>query len=287
MARTIRVAFCGDASVGKTALIDRCINNTKEMKAKYPPTMGIDFTIKIVGLAYRFMFWDIAGQQNQADRRSEYLNLSRPEIIILNFDITSRQSFDNLQAWMEIIKGQDLTKEVPILLVGNKIDCNEERKVTEEEAQRFVSANNLTQYVETSARDAIGLDLLEKAIIELTQPTQEQQSARTYEATDEATGEAAELRRRKTLYSNHRRLGSGAGAAFIEFFTRRPSHGTRVLQATSLEEFDSLVKQKADMKPGFFDKRFRKKGGASVQTQKILRQEQEEQGKKQGETPIL
>ena len=50
------------------------------------------------------------------------------------FDVTSRESFVNISKWLNEIKLNTSSNTVMILL-GNKIDCKDDRKVSEEEAR--------------------------------------------------------------------------------------------------------------------------------------------------------
>ena len=69
---------------------------------------------------------------------------------ILLFDITNKESFDILkEKYQKIIKGKH-RKEVPIVLVGNKVDLESERKVPFEEAARLPYSLKI-QYIEASA----------------------------------------------------------------------------------------------------------------------------------------
>ena len=64
------------------------------------------------------------------------------------FDITNKTSFDDLESWYDLYKEEN--EKVVGLLIGNKCDC--ERKVDEEEAQKFAKQHGLKRYLETSAK---------------------------------------------------------------------------------------------------------------------------------------
>jgi len=76
--------------------------------------------------------------------------ISFGEGFILLFDITDKESFDIVkEKYLRIIKNKH-NKEVPIVLVGNKIDLESERKVSFEEAERLAYSLKI-QYIEVSA----------------------------------------------------------------------------------------------------------------------------------------
>ena len=73
--------------------------------------------------------------------------------IAIVFDVTNDQSFNDLQAWIDLIK-QINEKSV---IVGNKIDLSEERKISKEQAEAF-SVEKDIHYFETSAKNKEGID---------------------------------------------------------------------------------------------------------------------------------
>lgn len=74
--------------------------------------------------------WDTAGQERFRSLIPSYINDS--QVVVVCYDITSRQSFDNVKSWVEqarSIRGEGVT----IILVGNKIDLSEKRQVHTED----------------------------------------------------------------------------------------------------------------------------------------------------------
>ena len=88
--------------------------------------------------------------------------------ILLFYDITDRNSFENLNYWLTEIE-KNSNKNVKILLVGNKTDLENERKVTYEEGQEFAKAHNLL-FIEISIKTNYNIqesiELLTKEIFE-------------------------------------------------------------------------------------------------------------------------
>ncbi|MHA1236603.1 MAG: Rab family GTPase, partial [Candidatus Hodarchaeales archaeon] len=98
-----------------------------------------------------FQLWDLSGQQSFKTVRKQFYNRSDGGILI--FDVTQRESFDNLKTWLSEITEQ--TGKIPITLVANKIDLNN-RSVSSNEAKSF--ATEITEiigletpYIEASA----------------------------------------------------------------------------------------------------------------------------------------
>ena len=79
---------------------------------------------------------------------------------MLCYDITNRKSFDNLDHWSnELLTNME---KVPTLLLGNKIDLEEGRQVSYEEASEYAK-NNGFLYFEVSGLKNEG-DCVNKAI---------------------------------------------------------------------------------------------------------------------------
>ena len=72
------------------------------------------------------------------------------------YDITSKESFEHVQNWIQDIKDQS-PKTVLIVLVGNKIDLEENRVVSYDEGSEFAVKNGLI-FEETSAKTGQGIE---------------------------------------------------------------------------------------------------------------------------------
>ena len=104
--------------------------------------------ITIEGKEYEVEILDVSGNEDDQVLIDFWINFG--EGFILLFDITYKESFDILkEKYHRIIKGKH-NIEVPIFLVGNKIDLESERKVSFEEAAEFTNSLKI-QYIEVSA----------------------------------------------------------------------------------------------------------------------------------------
>ena len=105
------------------------------------------YDIKINNRSIRIQ--DVCGQDIYRSLVSNYYkNIS---IAILMYAINDRESFDNIKSWLDDVKHKS-RNDVMIILVGNKTDLEEERKVTKEEAEKFKEDNKLDLFMETSAK---------------------------------------------------------------------------------------------------------------------------------------
>lgn len=136
-----KVLLCGDGSVGKTAIRERYLG--KGFQSNYMMTIGADFAVKeILGkttegddYSIKCSIWDLSGQLNFKDVRSIYYKGSHAVIMV--YDCTNRQSFDNLNHWVEEIKKHTNINGMTMLLIANKKDLREDGKnhVTTDEGQ--------------------------------------------------------------------------------------------------------------------------------------------------------
>jgi small GTP-binding protein len=144
-----KVVLVGDAEVGKTSLTTRFAYGT--FTDGYISTLGVDFIVKSLPLnnyIVKLQAWDTAGQERYAGVRPIYYRGARGALLV--FDITMRQSFVNVDKWLEQIRKYSGI-EVPIILVGNKIDLIDSRVVSTDELQAFAVQKGMP-YFETSAK---------------------------------------------------------------------------------------------------------------------------------------
>ena len=109
--------------------------------------------------------WDTAGQERFRTITSSYYRGAQG--IILVFDCTEAESFNNVKQWLSEID-RYACENVNKLLVCNKIDLVDRRVVDEPTAAEFANSMNIP-YIETSAKNAVNVDeafsMMAKSII--------------------------------------------------------------------------------------------------------------------------
>ncbi len=151
---SVKIVICGDYAVGKTTFVYSFLDEDKSLLEGYKPTIGVDigrksFIIEPYNLIYQL--WDLSGQQSFKTVRKQFYNRSDGAILV--FDVSKRESFDNLNTWLTEMIEQ--TGKIPIVLVANKIDLDT-RKVSNQEAKTFATkiaklTDLDTPYIEASA----------------------------------------------------------------------------------------------------------------------------------------
>ena len=156
--KSCQFLLLGNNAVGKTCLIKRYTNGT--FREDYISTIGIDYDSKIEiidDINVLVKLWDTAGQERF--RAITPNTLRNAEGIMLVFNITDSESFDDLKVWLESIKTHFGEKNIPIpiIIVGNKVDLEDKRDVEKDDANKFAQENNF-KYFETSAKTGEGVD---------------------------------------------------------------------------------------------------------------------------------
>jgi small GTP-binding protein len=145
----------GDGGVGKTSMVHRFVEDA--FQTDYKSTIGTSIMKKecdFEGLSskVRFVIWDLAGQSQFKRVRQTYVENAEAGIVV--FDVTRKETYDNLKNWNKEIK--EASPTISLMLVGNKIDLVDDREVTTEEGQALAQELGLT-YIETSAKNGTNI----------------------------------------------------------------------------------------------------------------------------------
>ena len=144
-----KLIFLGDQFVGKSSILNRFYQD--KFEPDYQATIGLDFhskNVNINGNTVRLLLYDTAGQEKFKSLIPMYIRDAN--IILVVYDITNKDSFTHTEHWVNETK--DLKREDAIfVLVGNKIDLDENRAVTKKEAEDFATEKGFLFY-EVSAK---------------------------------------------------------------------------------------------------------------------------------------
>ena len=146
---TFKYIIVGYANVGKTNIIFRFAEN--KFSEEYQSTLNMDFTYKnteLKGKIIRSQLWDTAGQENFQSISRGYYKSAVCGIVV--YDITDRNSFDSVNGYIEQCRTNG-PKTISLVLVGNKVDLEDKRKVSFEEGEELAGKNGML-FFETSAK---------------------------------------------------------------------------------------------------------------------------------------
>ncbi|XP_023068431.2 ras-related protein Rab-44 isoform X1 [Piliocolobus tephrosceles] len=153
------VIFLGDSNVGKTSFLHLLHQNS--FATGLTATVGVDFRVKTLlvdNKCFVLQLWDTAGQERYHSMTRQLLR--KADGVVLMYDITSQESFGHVRYWLDCL--QDAGSDgVVILLLGNKMDCEEERQVSTEAGQQLARELGVS-FGECSA--ALGRNILEPVV---------------------------------------------------------------------------------------------------------------------------
>ena len=165
-----RLIFAGDSGVGKTQIIN--VYNKKIFQKDHLPTFGIDFQIKtlnIIGKKTNIHCIDTAGSEDFTEDTGK-LFVKKADAFILVYDITSKESFNNLYKYYNIFKfalndfEERYSKKI-LYMIGSKFDLRMNRLVYENEARQMANKYE-AKYLEVSAKSGYNIDRLFEVIIQ-------------------------------------------------------------------------------------------------------------------------
>ena len=160
-----KVLLLGDSSVGKTCFLLRYCD--KSFQDAHLSTIGLDYRLKTMtlksGKNIKLQIWDTAGQDRfRAITKNYYKGANG---IILIYDVTNVQTFENVKNWISQIK-EEANPNVVIYLAGNKIDIPQEERAVKTEEGKEIADEYKLQFKETSAKDGINVNEVFQELVE-------------------------------------------------------------------------------------------------------------------------
>ena len=151
----IKVILIGESGTGKTSLINATMG--LKFKESVESTTTNSFSSKTVTIDnkdYVLNLWDTIGQEKFRALTKIFIKDSK--IVILVYDITRKESFNELNYWLKMI--QDILGEEPILgICGNKSDLFVREQVKEEEVKKY-SEEKQIPFKLTSAKNPLSFN---------------------------------------------------------------------------------------------------------------------------------
>lgn len=173
----MKICLLGNGNVGKTSIKRRYLG--MQFKETYMATIGADFTLKeqtYKDIVIKYLIWDLAGQVKYQNIRGSYFMGAKG--LLLVYDVTNFLSFEELGQWLEEFH-HTVKENVPIILVGNKIDLREAgipalttqqgQAKAKELSEKF---NTYVHFIETSAKTGANVDLAFDNLSEVLYKTQ-------------------------------------------------------------------------------------------------------------------
>lgn len=148
-----KLVIIGDTCVGKTSILSKFFRNEFDINSN--STIGVEFSkklIKVENSTINLQVWDTAGQERFRAITTAYYRGSKG--ILLVYDITNINTFDNLNRWLD--ESYNIVGHIPIMLIGNKCDLKHKRQVSTEMGKEFAEKYGC-MFLETSALDSTNI----------------------------------------------------------------------------------------------------------------------------------
>ena len=158
----ICIMTLGISSVGKTSFILRFTENS--FQNLFYSTVGIDCKAKIIeieNIKYKLLFYDTAGQERYKSLAPNLIKKAHG--IIIMYDITNKSSFDSIPDIIKNIK-EEKGNDFPMILIGNKIDLEQDREIKKEQGKDLASKNGI-EFFEISNKEGINIQEAGFAIV--------------------------------------------------------------------------------------------------------------------------
>ncbi|RDX76186.1 Ras-related protein Rab11C [Mucuna pruriens] len=165
-----KIVLIGDSGVGKSNILSRFTRNEFCLESK--STIGVEFATRtlqlsllrilrsyseehpVEGKTVKAQIWDTAGQERYRAITSAYYRGAVGALLV--YDITKRQTFDNVQRWLRELRDH-ADSNIVIMMAGNKSDLSHLRAVSEDDGQALAEREGLS-FLETSALEATNIE---------------------------------------------------------------------------------------------------------------------------------
>ena len=152
---SFKLLLVGNSSVGKSSILLRYADNIFFENTE--STIGVDLKLRthtIDEQLIKLFVWDTAGQDKFKTIVSAYYKGAK--VIMFVFDVTDEKSLQDVNGWED--EAEQHTNDEPIkILIANKIDLAEKRKVTREQGMRFAEEHQM-EYYEASAKRGTNIE---------------------------------------------------------------------------------------------------------------------------------
>lgn len=158
-----KCVVCGDSTVGKSALTQVFCSDGSQYPKTYLMTTGVDVVVKNVNIpdtpdVVEMFFYDMGGKEIYDDVVQHHM--ANAQMIMFVYDVTSNESFNNIEEWHKKVKSVLGEKQIPSVMVGNKTDLalSGRQVVEEEEGKQFAESLGM-QFFQCSAKDGNQVDV--------------------------------------------------------------------------------------------------------------------------------
>ncbi|KAL0249228.1 hypothetical protein GEMRC1_004461 [Eukaryota sp. GEM-RC1] len=155
MNTAFKLVLLGESAVGKSSVVARFMSGN--FSSEEPPTIGAAFYRTKIDLpddkSIDFELWDTAGQEQYSCLTPVYYRDADAALVV--YDITKWDSFERAKRWVRELREQ-LSHDVVLCIIGNKLDLETSRVVSRHEADIFAEENECL-FMEGSALSGLNI----------------------------------------------------------------------------------------------------------------------------------
>ena len=158
-----KIIIIGDSGVGKSSILKRAVKNTFD--ESYQNTIGFEFLLMHFSandLKIKLQIWDTCGQETYRSLVQGFFRNTSLAIIV--YDISEKKSYESLDIWLKDLRAQT-DQELPIFIIGNKFDKENERQVTYKEAKEFSLSSRTKYFTECSAKTGYNVENIFQEVV--------------------------------------------------------------------------------------------------------------------------
>ncbi|KAM3832456.1 EF-hand calcium-binding domain-containing protein 4B isoform 1-T3 [Vipera latastei] len=125
--RIFKIVLVGNSAVGKTSFLKQFCE--ERFSPGTAATVGVDYSMKTLNLdgsQVVLQLWDTAGQERYRSITKQFFR--KADGVVVMYDVTAQDTFVSVKQWMVSVE-EAAGENIPVLLLGNKIDKEEEREV--------------------------------------------------------------------------------------------------------------------------------------------------------------
>ncbi|KAJ5070771.1 gtp-binding protein yptm2 [Anaeramoeba ignava] len=161
----IDILLIGDRKVGKSNLRLRYCEDT--FTDENLAIIGDDLKMKVIekaGKVSKILIWDPT--PNERYRQLILLYYKKVHGIIIVYDVTNQESFDNIKKWVKEIQNNS-NDNVNVILIGTKIDLDSQKVIDTETGKKLAEQLGYS-FFETSSKENINInEAFETMIIQI------------------------------------------------------------------------------------------------------------------------
>lgn len=156
-----KILVAGEGGAGKTSLLQRYVDDKFEDSNVL--TVGVDFFTKEIAydnVECLFQLWDLGGQKRFRNLLDNFVMGARGALLL--FDLTRMPNVNDILEWVNISRIHDMN--LPILLIGTKLDLDEYIAVDDDSALHLKNTFNMVDYIKTSAKNGYNVEKVFEAM---------------------------------------------------------------------------------------------------------------------------